>query len=165
MSLCRISQIENSDCYKTHIVMCKDQLLLQISWASILAIQPFSIPINSITEDRPLNSTDQAPFLPLFHSRFRGTCFARNNLMVNPVDHFLASLHPLIPISPDKGSCISLRFQKIDTVMKFAHPLRNLLRRFWNSQVTCSKGTGVEIFLESPIDKGPEEAGANFLPG
>lgn len=85
--------------------------------------------------------------------------------MIDPVNYFLASLYPFIPVPPDEGSGVSFGFQKLDPVMEFAHPLGNLLRCFGNAEVACGQRTGIEVFLEPSIDEGAEEAGTDPLTG
>ena len=139
----------------THIIMCKHQLLSDAGSPSILPVEPVTVLSNNLPEDSKFHSTYQSTFLPLVRTRLGRSLSTFQNLFVEIRDYLFTSILPLVPISPNEGTFVSLSFEQLNTIMKFAHTLGNVSRCFRHSKVLCPKRPRMEKLLESAISECP----------
>lgn len=147
----------------TYIVVRKHHTLVDLLDSAILLLEPPPVLLDHLPEDRPLDATNKASFLPAVRSRYRGFIAAFDDLLVKPSDYLLAPVHPLVPVLPNKWASFSFFLEKFDTLVKLSHSLGNLLRRLGNSQLLEGKWFGVEELLEATVLEGPKHSWSNTL--
>lgn len=135
----------------THIIVCKHQLLSDTSWTSILVEEPLPILLHGPPEERPVDTTDQPTFLPIFRARHCRPLFVYQDLIVKPGNDLFASINPLVPIPPDEGSFFTLLLQQLNAIVKLAHSLSYLLRSFGDANVPSGQRPRVEKLFESTV--------------
>jgi hypothetical protein len=101
----------------TNIVVGEHKALVDTLEPSIALLQPPSVLLNHLTEYRPLNAANVAPLLPCFGRWECTAVVVLSHLLVEPGYDLFASVHPLIPVFPNKWPTFTLRAQKFDTFM------------------------------------------------
>ena len=147
----------------TYIIVGKNKESSDSFFSSVIIVEEFPCLIYNFSENRPLNTQDEAPFVPccVFDTWQR---VWRKCLLVKPSDDLLATIYPTIPISEDEGTFISLFFQQINAVVKFSHSFSNLLGstripKFLRCQSSC-----MEVFLKTSISECTKKSWSDSLP-
>lgn len=147
----------------TYVVVSKYEPLVDLVDAAVLVFEPLPVLHDCVPEDWPFSTTHESSLLPLICRRLNGLAIAVFDLLIEPCDDLLASLDPFVPILPHEWTGLSLFFKKINTFVKLAHTLGNLLGGVWLSQLFCGERFGIEELLEAPVGECAEKARPNAL--
>lgn len=148
-----------------YVVVGKDQVLLDAVRPAVPFFEPLPIPLEGLSEDRPLRPAHKPPLLPRVVSREVRCAVAHPDLLVAPRNNLFAPVNPFVPIPPHKRPVLPLLRQQVDPVVQLAHSLGDLLARLRIAQLLGRQGARVEELLEAAVPKGAEQARADALAG
>jgi len=144
-----ILQLKKALKYYTHIVMSKDQLLVDLVSSTVLFLQPCPISLYDSPECRPLRTAHKAPLSPVVQGRGRrrSNLFVLKDLSVKPGDDLLTMINQVIPFLPDGWACLSFLLQEINSRVEFSDALSNLLRSLWYAYLfRCKRSCMKKLF-------------------
>lgn len=142
--------------------MCKHKLFLDLIRATEFVSEPLPILLKRIPEDRPRHSAHEATLPPRLRARL-GRVVRGHDLLVQPGDHLLAAINPLVPVPEDERAAFPLLVEQFDALVQLPHPLGDLLRRLRVPEIFGRQGPCIEILLESAVVESPQHAGPDIL--